>query len=118
MNDVTIYHNPACSKSRATLALIKEHGFEPVVIEYLKNPPSRSELMQLLDDMQLSVRDLIRPNEEVYQTLELDDDKWGDKQLIDVMTQYPNLINRPIVVTRCGTLLCRPPERVLTILPK
>ncbi|MCG9512873.1 arsenate reductase (glutaredoxin) [Acinetobacter pittii] len=113
---VKIYHNPACGTSRNTLALIRHAGFEPIVIEYLKTPPSKDELIQLIKDSNLTVREAIRKNVDPYKDLELEQDHWTDEQLIDFMVQYPILINRPFVVTSKGTRLCRPSEVVLDIL--
>ncbi|MDC4526569.1 arsenate reductase (glutaredoxin) [Acinetobacter baumannii] len=113
---VKIYHNPACGTSRNTLALIRHVGLEPLVIEYLKTPPSKDELIQLIKDSNLTVREAIRKNVEPYKDLELEQDHWTDEQLIDFMVQYPILINRPFVVTPKGTRLCRPSEMVLDIL--
>ncbi|MBJ9425291.1 arsenate reductase (glutaredoxin) [Acinetobacter seifertii] len=117
MNDkVKIYHNPACGTSRNTLALIRHAGIEPNVIEYLQTPPSKDELIQLIKDSGLTVRETIRKNVDPYKDLELEQDHWTDEQLIDFMVQYPILINRPFVVTPKGTRLCRPSEVVLDIL--
>ncbi|MEI5718403.1 arsenate reductase (glutaredoxin) [Acinetobacter baumannii] len=113
---VKIYHNPACGTSRNTLALIRHAGIEPIVIEYLQTPPSNDELIQLIKDSNLTVREAIRKNVEPYKDLELEQDHWTDEQLIDFMVQYPILINRPFVVTSKGTRLCRPSEVVLDIL--
>ncbi|AJB67188.1 MULTISPECIES: arsenate reductase (glutaredoxin) [Acinetobacter] len=113
---VKIYHNPACGTSRNTLALIRHAGIEPIVIEYLQTPPSKDELIQLIKDSNLTVREAIRKNVEPYKDLELEQDHWTDEQLIDFMVQYPILINRPFVVTPKGTRLCRPSEIVLDIL--
>lgn len=113
---VKIYHNPACGTSRNTLALIRHAGIEPIVIEYLQTPPSKDELIQLIKDSNLSVREAIRKNVEPYKDLELEQDHWTDEQLIDFMVQYPILINRPFVVTPKGTRLCRPSDMVLDIL--
>lgn len=113
---VKIYHNPACGTSRNTLALIRHAGIEPIVIEYLKTPPSKDDLIQLIKDSNLTVREAIRKNVEPYKDLELEQDHWTDEQLIDFMVQYPILINRPFVVTPKGTRLCRPSEMVLDIL--
>ncbi|MCT9388993.1 arsenate reductase (glutaredoxin) [Acinetobacter baumannii] len=113
---VKIYHNPACGTSRNTLALIRHAGIEPIVIEYLQTPPSKDELIQLIKDSNLTVREAIRKNVEPYKDLELEQDHWTDEQLIDFMVQYPILINRPFVVTPKGTRLCRPSEMVLDIL--
>ncbi|HAV5430566.1 arsenate reductase (glutaredoxin) [Acinetobacter baumannii] len=113
---VKIYHNPACGTSRNTLALIRHAGIEPIVIEYLQTPPSKDELIQLIKDSNLTVREAIRKNVEPYKDLELEQNHWTDEQLIDFMLQYPILINRPFVVTPKGTRLCRPSEMVLDIL--
>ncbi|EXC29419.1 arsenate reductase [Acinetobacter sp. 907131] len=111
-----IYHNPACGTSRNTLALIRHAGIEPIVIEYLQTPPSKDELIQLIKDSGLTVREAIRKNVDPYKDLDLEQDHWTDEQLIDFMVQYPILINRPFVVTPKGTRLCRPSEIVLDIL--
>ncbi|MBO8213271.1 arsenate reductase (glutaredoxin) [Acinetobacter nosocomialis] len=113
---VKIYHNPACGTSRNTLALIRHAGLEPLVIEYLQTPPSKDELIQLIKDSNLTVREAIRKNVDPYKDLELEQADWTDEQLIDFMVQYPILINRPFVVTPKGTRLCRPSEVVLDIL--
>ncbi|HCA5039771.1 TPA: arsenate reductase (glutaredoxin) [Acinetobacter baumannii] len=113
---VKIYHNPACGTSRNTLALIRHTGIEPIVIEYLQTPPSKDELIQLIKDSNLTVREAIRKNVDPYKDLEIEQDHWTDEQLIDFMVQYPILINRPFVVTPKGTRLCRPSEIVLDIL--
>ncbi|MDH2480577.1 arsenate reductase (glutaredoxin) [Acinetobacter baumannii] len=113
---VKIYHNPACGTSRNTLALIRHAGIEPIVIEYLQTPPSTDELIQLIKNSNLTVREAIRKNVDPYKDLELEQDHWTDEQLIDFMVQYPILINRPFVVTPKGTRLCRPSEMVLDIL--
>ncbi|MGK7136998.1 arsenate reductase (glutaredoxin) [Acinetobacter baumannii] len=113
---VKIYHNPACGTSRNTLALIRHAGIEPIVIEYLQTPPSKDELIQLIKNSNLTVREAIRKNVDPYKDLELEQDHWADEQLIDFMVQYPILINRPFVVTPKGTRLCRPSEMVLDIL--
>ncbi|EOH5947359.1 arsenate reductase (glutaredoxin) [Acinetobacter baumannii] len=113
---VKIYHNPACGTSRNTLALIRHAGIEPIVIEYLQTPPSTDELIQLIKDSNLTVREAIRKNVEPYKDLELEQGHWTDEQLIDFMVQYPILINRPFVVTQKGTRLCCPSEIVLDIL--
>ncbi|AUP76325.1 arsenate reductase (glutaredoxin) [Enterobacter sp. EA-1] len=117
MSNITIYHNPACGTSRNTLEMIRNSGTEPTVIHYLENPPSRDELVKLIEDMGISVRALLRKNVEPYEELNLAEDKFTDDQLIDFMLQHPILINRPIVVTPRGTRLCRPSEVVLDILP-
>ena len=115
-DQLKIYHNPACGTSRNTLAVIRHAGFEPIVIEYLQTPPSKDELIQLIQDSNLNVREAIRQNVDPYKDLELEQDHWTDEQLIDFMVQYPILINRPFVVTSKGTRLCRPSEVVLDIL--
>jgi len=117
LSNVTIYHNPACGTSRNTLEMIRNSGTEPTVIHYLENPPSRDELVQLIADMGIAVRALLRKNVEPYEELGLAEDTFTDDQLIDFMLQHPILINRPIVVTPLGTRLCRPSEVVLDILP-
>ena len=114
---VTIYHNPACGTSRNTLAMIRQSGEEPAIIEYLNTPPSRAELVDLIARMGITPRELLRQKGTPYEELGLADDKWSDDQLIDFMLQHPLLINRPIVVTPWGVALCRPSERVLDILP-
>jgi len=118
MNDITIYHNPACATSRNVLALIRNSGEEPNVIEYLKTPPDRAQLQQLIAAMGISVRDLLRQKDTPYDALGLADASWSDAQLMDFMLQHPLLINRPIVVTPLGTRLCRPSETVLDFLPQ
>ncbi|MDM9639286.1 arsenate reductase (glutaredoxin) [Acinetobacter nosocomialis] len=115
-DQVKIYHNPACGTSRNTLALIRHAGFEPIVIEYLQTPPSKDELIQLIKDSGLTVREAIRKNVDPYKDLELEQNHWTDEQLIDFLVEYPILINRPFVVTPKGTRLCRPSEVVLDIL--
>jgi arsenate reductase (glutaredoxin) len=114
---ITIYHNPACGTSRNTLAMIRQSGAEPRVIEYLKTPPSRQELAKLIRAMGIGPRALLREKGTPYKELGLDEDKWSDDELIDFMIAHPILINRPIVVTERGTRLCRPSEIVLEILP-
>ena len=117
MSDITIYHNPACGTSRNTLALIRNTGTEPEIIEYLKAPPSKERLLALLVAMDISPRALLRQKGTPYDALGLGDAKWSDDQLVDFMLSHPILINRPIVVTPLGTRLCRPSEAVLDILP-
>ncbi len=117
MSNITIYHNPACGTSRNTLEMIRNSGNEPTIIYYLETPPSRDELVKLISNMGIAVRDLLRKNVEPYEQLGLDDDRFTDEQLIQFMLQHPILINRPIVVTPRGTRLCRPSEVVLDILP-
>ena len=116
MSNVTIYHNPACGTSRNTLAMIRNSGIEPTIIYYLDTPPSYDELVGLITDMGITVRDLLRKNVEPYRQLGLAEDCFTDEQLIGFMLQHPILINRPIVVTPQGTQLCRPSEAVLDML--
>jgi len=113
---VTIYHNPACGTSRGVLEIICNSGWEPEIIEYLKTPPAREKIAELLKRMDITARDLMRTNVEPYETLNLADPKWTDEQLVDFMAQHPILINRPVVVTPLGVRLCRPKETVLEIL--
>ena len=115
---VTIYHNPSCGTSRNTLAMIRQSGEEPVVIEYLKNPPDRARLIELIAAMGISARALLREKGTPYAELGLADPKWSDDDLIDFMLSHPILINRPIVVTPKGTRLCRPSEAVLELLDR
>ena len=117
MPKVQIYHNPACGTSRNTLALIRNTGIEPEVIEYLITPPSKDQLIKMIQDSGLSVRDVLRKNVDAYTELNLDDANWTNVQLLDAMLEHPILINRPLVVTNLGTRLCRPSEVVLDILP-
>jgi arsenate reductase len=114
---ITIYHNPDCGTSRNTLAMIRRSGAEPVVIEYLKNPPTRKRLVQLIAAMGISVRALLREKGTPYAELGLADLKWTDDDMLDFMLAHPILINRPIVETPKGVRLCRPSEKVLEILP-
>ena len=113
---VTIYHNPDCGTSRNTLALLVASGETPAVIEYLKDPPSRERLVGLLEAMDLPARALLREKGTPYAELGLADAKWSEEELIDQMLAYPILINRPIVETPRGTMLCRPSELVLDLL--
>jgi arsenate reductase len=113
---VTIYHNPDCGTSRNVLAMIRNSGEEPRIVEYLKTPPSRDELVNLLRRMGMPPRDLLRRKGTPYDELGLDDPGWTDDQLIDLMLERPILINRPIVVTEATVKLCRPSETVLEIL--
>jgi arsenate reductase len=114
---ITIYHNPDCGTSRNTLAMIRQSGEEPEVIEYLKSPPSRERLVELIGGMGITPRALLREKGTPYAELDLGNPKWADDELIDFMMAQPVLINRPIVVTPIGVKLCRPSERVLEILP-
>jgi arsenate reductase len=114
---ITVFHNPACGTSRNTLALIRNSGVEPVIVEYLKTPPGRAKLVDLIAAMGVPVRDVLRQKGTPYDALKLDDPTWTDDQLLDFMVSHPILMNRPIVVTPLGTRLCRPSEAVLDILP-
>ena len=114
---ITIYHNPSCGTSRNVLAMIRNSGDEPQIIEYLKTPPSREQLVELVGAMGISIRDLLRRKGTPYDALGLDAPKFSDDALIDLMLLHPILINRPIVETPLGTRLCRPSEMVLDILP-
>ncbi|MDX3904593.1 MAG: arsenate reductase (glutaredoxin) [Pigmentiphaga sp.] len=118
MSNIVIYHNPSCGTSRNTLAMIRNSGEVPTVVEYLKTPPSRATLVKLVADAGLSVRDVLRIKGTPYEELGLGDPKWTDDELLDFIGQYPILMNRPIVVTPLGTRLCRPSELVLDILPR
>jgi arsenate reductase len=113
---VTIYHNPDCGTSRNTLAMIRQSGEEPEVIEYLKTPPNRARLIELVKAMGIPVRALLREKGTPYAELSLADPKWSDEELIDFMLAHPILINRPIVATGKGVKLCRPSELVLDLL--
>ena len=115
---VTIYHNPACGTSRNTLAMIRESGEEPEVIEYVRHPPSRARLIELIQAMGISPRDLLREKGTPYAELGLASPKWSDDELIDVMLAHPILIQRPIVVTAKGVRVCRPSELVLDLLDR
>jgi arsenate reductase (glutaredoxin) len=115
---VTIYHNPSCGTSRNVLAMIRASGEEPEIIEYLKTPPDRARLIELIEAMGISPRALLRQKGTPYAELGLADSKWSDDELIDFMLKHPILINRPIVVTQKGTKLCRPSEAVLDLLDK
>lgn len=113
---VTIYHNPKCSKSRQTLALLRERGVEPQIIEYLKSPPSAAELDKILEKLGLEPRALLREKEEAYVSAGLDDPKLTREQLLAAMVQHPSLIERPIVVRGSRAAIGRPPEAVLALL--
>jgi arsenate reductase (glutaredoxin) len=115
-NDITIYHNPRCSKSRATLELLREHGYEPRIVEYLKNPPSEQELKSILKLLGLEPRDLMRHKEEEYTRENLDDPALTRNELIKALHAHPRLIERPIVLANGKAALGRPPESVLEIL--
>ncbi len=118
MSTVTLFHNPKCGTSRNTLALVRNAGIEPQVVLYLETPPTRPELVKLIADCGLSVREVLRSKGDVFDALKLEDPKWSDDELLDFMVAHPILINRPIVVTPLGTRLCRPSELVLDILPQ
>lgn len=115
--DVVIYHNPDCGTSRNTLAMIRNAGVEPHVIEYLKTPPARALLVQLITRMGITPRDLLREKETPYTELGLDDLSLSEAALLDAMMAHPVLINRPVVVSPRGVRLCRPSEAVLDLLP-
>lgn len=117
MSQITIYHNPACGTSRNTLALIRHAGLEPVVVEYLKTPPSLQTLRELVAAVGVDARGLLREKGTPFAELGLADAKWSDEQLLDFITQQPILLNRPIVLTPLGAKLCRPSEEVLELLP-
>ena len=117
MSDITIFHNPECGTSRNTLALIRHAGIEPTVIEYLQTPPSKEQLKELLEAMDIPVRSLLRQKGTPYEDLGLGDTKWTDEQLLDFIMRHSVLMERPIVQTPLGTKLCRPSEEVLEILP-
>lgn len=113
---VTIYHNPRCGTSRNTLAMIRASGEEPVIIDYIQNPPTKERLKQLLSAMNITPRALLREKGTPFAELDLANPKWTDDELLDFMLQHPVLINRPIVETPRGTALCRPSEKVLDLL--
>ncbi len=115
---VTIYHNAGCGTSRNVLALIRNAGIEPTVIEYLKTPPDRAQLMALIARLAVPPRHLLREKDTPYAELGLGDDRWNDAELVDHLLAHPILLNRPIVVTALGARLCRPSETVLEILPR
>jgi arsenate reductase len=116
--NVTIYHNPSCGTSRNMLAMIRQSGEEPEIVEYLKTPPSHERLRELATAMGISVRALLREKEATYARLSLADPKWSDDELIDFMLAHPILIQRPIVVTTKGVRMCRPSELVLDLLDR
>ncbi|SDQ45115.1 arsenate reductase (glutaredoxin) [Pseudoxanthomonas sp. CF125] len=116
--DIVIYHNPDCGTSRNTLAMIRNAGIEPHVIEYLKTPPSRGMLVSLLRRMGIGARALLREKGTPYHELGLGDESLGEEALLEAMVSHPLLINRPIVVSPLGVALCRPSERVLDLLPQ
>ena len=114
---VTIYHNPNCGTSRNTLAMIREKGIEPEVIEYVKNPPTAEKLKSMLKRMGMGIRDILRRNGTPYDELKLDDPSLSDEQLVEMVMKHPILMQRPIVETERGVRLCRPPEKVHEVLP-
>ena len=116
--DIVIYHNPDCGTSRNTLAMIRNAGIEPHVVEYLKTPPSHALLLQLIERAGLNARQLLREKGTPYADLGLGDDSMSDAALVDAMMEHPILINRPLVVSPLGVRLCRPSEAVLDILPE
>lgn len=118
MANITIYHNPRCGTSRNTLELIKNTGLEVDVIEYLKTPPTKDTLKQLVNDSGLSTREFMRKKESIYQENNLDDAKWSNDELLDWMVKEPILMERPVVVTPNGTRQCRPKEVLFEILPE
>ncbi len=116
MGNFTLYHNPRCSKSRQTLALLQENQIEPDIILYLENPPTQRELTKILEMMHMSAKDLLRVNEPEYKELELDDPQCTDNELIKLMVQHPRLMQRPIAIANGKAVLARPPEKVLELL--
>ncbi len=118
MKQIKIYHNPKCGTSRNTLAMIRNSGEEPEIILYLENPPTRAELLQIVQNSGDNLRDFIRSKEPIYKELGLDNEQLKDDELIEQMLKHPVLINRPIVITSIGTKLCRPSEVVLDLLPQ
>ena len=118
MSEITIFHNPGCGTSRNVLGLIRDAGFEPRVVDYLKTPPSRDELRALLAAMGMGVRQLLREKGTPFAELGLGDPKWTDEQLLDFIEQHPVLMNRPVVATPLGVKLCRPSEAVLELLDR
>lgn len=117
-SDVTIYHNPACGTSRNTLAMIRQAGIEPNIVEYLETPPSRAQLAELIARAGLTPREVMRKKGTLYTELGLDDASLGDEALLDAMIEHPILIERPLVVSPLGVKLCRPSERVFELLPE
>ena len=115
MSEVTIWHNPRCSKSRATLSLLEEHGLDPKIVEYLKTPPSAAELKSVLKKLHMKPRELMRKGEDVYKELNLADESLSDDKLIDAMVKNPALIERPVVLFEARAALGRPPENVLDL---
>lgn len=118
MHKISIYHNPMCGTSRNTLAMIRNAGIEPEIIEYLNTPPTKEKLIELMQAMQLTANELIRKKGDLYDELGLAHQQLSNDELVDVMLAHPSLMNRPIVVSSIGTRLCRPSEVVLEILPE
>jgi arsenate reductase len=117
MSELTLYHNPRCSKSRGALELLEARGLAPTVVRYLDTPPSAAELRELLAKLGMSARQLLRTGEEEYQTLGLADTSLSEDQLIEAMAAHPRLIERPILIVGDKAVVGRPPEKVLEILP-
>lgn len=117
MTDLTLYHNPRCSKSRGALQLLEERGLAPTIVRYLETPPSPQQLRELLGKLGLGARQLLRSGEDEYQSLGLANPELGDDQLIEAMVAHPKLIERPILVVGDKAVIGRPPEKVLEILP-
>jgi len=117
MTDLTLYHNPRCSKSRGALELLEARGLTPTIIRYLETPPAAEQLRDLLGKLGIGARELLRTGEDDYKTLNLADSRLSDEQLITAMTTHPKLIERPILVAGDQAIIGRPPERVLEILP-
>jgi len=113
---VTLFHNPACQTSRNVLAMLRERGIQPEIVEYLKTPPSRVRIKELIDRSGLTARDFLRTREPLYKELNLDDANWSEDQLIGFLAENPSLLNRPVVETPKGVRPCRPPETVLDLL--
>ena len=118
MSEIVIYHNGRCGSSMKTLRLIREAGFEPTVIEYLQTPPTRDTLRELAARMEVPIRALLRTHEALYAEHDLGNPKWSDDELLDEIDCHPVLLVRPIVVTERGAALCRPPDKVLALLPQ
>ena len=117
MTDLTLYHNPRCSKSRGALELLEARGLSPTVVRYLETPPTAAQLTDLLAKLKISARQLLRTGEDEYKTVNLADSSLSDAQLIDAMAAHPKLIERPILVAGDRAIIGRPPENVLEILP-
>ncbi|WPC03930.1 arsenate reductase (glutaredoxin) [Pseudomonas benzenivorans] len=117
MTDLTLYHNPRCSKSRGALQLLEERGLSPTIVRYLETPPSAAQLQALLDKLGIGARQLLRSGEEEYRTLNLADAGLSEAQLIEAMVSHPKLIERPILIAGDKAVIGRPPEKVLELLP-